>query len=69
MCVLHLAGPRSREVLSAIEPGLANLTFMRSRVCPDFGGVPGLNVDVLRVSFTGLQGFESVIMLAADVRC
>jgi len=58
ICVLHLAGPRSGELLCAIDPRAQGLPFMRARPLDDFGGDVGLHTQVFRVSFTGEMGYE-----------
>ena len=58
-CVLHLCGPKSLALLSTIEARATDdLKFMTSRMIPNFGNVPGLDVQIFRVSFSGLVGFE-----------
>ena len=58
-CVLHICGPNSPALLSSIETRAnKDLKFMTSRVVSDFGNVPGLDVQIFRVSFSGLQGYE-----------
>lgn len=58
MCVLHLMGPESGNLLGAIEPRIDNLDFMRAREIKDFAGIRDANVSVFRLSFSGQMGYE-----------
>jgi len=58
-CVLHICGPNSPSLLSSIDSRANNnLEFMKSRNINNFGNIYNLNVQIFRVSFTGLQGYE-----------
>ncbi len=52
--ILHIAGPRSLALLSAIEPSIADVGFLK---CAELS-LLGVLARVIRVSFTGEQGFE-----------
>ena len=66
ICVLHLCGPKAPVLLNAIEPRAVTgdtteegkLKFMSARKINHFGGVADLEVNIFRVSFSGLQGYE-----------
>eukprot|EP00515_Schizochytrium_aggregatum_P017301 CAMPEP_0202098848 /NCGR_PEP_ID=MMETSP0965-20130614/2104_1 /ASSEMBLY_ACC=CAM_ASM_000507 /TAXON_ID=4773 /ORGANISM="Schizochytrium aggregatum, Strain ATCC28209" /LENGTH=869 /DNA_ID=CAMNT_0048667351 /DNA_START=74 /DNA_END=2683 /DNA_ORIENTATION=+ len=58
VCVLHVCGPDSGRLLTAVEPRLSSLGFMRARPVRDFAGEQGLDIQAFRVSFTGELGFE-----------
>eukprot|EP00501_MAST-03F_sp_TOSAG23-6_P002006 GSMAST32.ASY1.ANO1.2091.1 assembled CDS len=52
--ILHLAGPKSRELLGAISPAVLDIPFMNMKSLE----IAGQLVNVFRVSFSGLVGFE-----------
>jgi len=53
--ILHVAGPLSLDLMTAICPAVADVGFLKMKEL-DVCGVP--NVKVMRVSFTGELGFE-----------
>ena len=69
ICVVHLCGPNSPTVLSTVEPrAVEQLGFLKSKTIENFGNVDGLTVDVFRVSFSGLQGFELHVSSESSVQ-
>jgi dimethylglycine dehydrogenase len=58
ICVLHLLGPDSGNLLGAVESRISGLSFMRSRQIDDFAGLKGVTATVIRVSFSGEMGYE-----------
>ena len=64
--LLALQGPKAVEVLEAIVPGVAELTFMQGNVfdAPDFGG----SLWISRSGYTGEDGFEISLPAASAQR-
>mmetsp|Transcript_17250 Transcript_17250/g.19620 ORF Transcript_17250/g.19620 Transcript_17250/m.19620 type:complete len:842 (+) Transcript_17250:84-2609(+) len=58
ICVLHVAGPKSKALLSGIDERISAVPFMHGRDLQNLAGVEGADARVFRVSFTGEQGFE-----------
>ena len=58
ICVLHIAGARSKELISALDERVADLPFMHGRNVKGFGGNEGFDLVAFRVSFSGEQGYE-----------
>lgn len=52
--ILHIAGPRCRDVVEALCPTAVELPFMAMAPLT----VAGKEVDVFRISFTGCPGYE-----------
>jgi aminomethyltransferase len=61
--LLALQGPKAVEVLEAIVPGVAQLTFMEGNAfhAPDFGG----SLWISRSGYTGEDGFEISVPASA----
>ena len=55
--VIHVAGPRSKDVVDALEPAAADVGFLKSKTIDNFAGL-GFSVNLFRVSFTGCVGYE-----------
>ena len=55
--VLHLAGPKSSQLLEIIEPRSQDLKFLHRLEIPNFAN-SDITVDLFKVSFTGCLGYE-----------
>ena len=55
--VLHLAGPKSKQLLEIIEPRSKDLKFLHRLEIENFAN-SNTTVDLFKVSFTGCLGYE-----------
>mmetsp|Transcript_9440 Transcript_9440/g.11752 ORF Transcript_9440/g.11752 Transcript_9440/m.11752 type:complete len:232 (+) Transcript_9440:3-698(+) len=58
ICVLHVAGPKSKQLVTGIDERVEDLPFMHGRDLKNFGGVDKADLRIFRVSFSGELGFE-----------
>jgi dimethylglycine dehydrogenase len=55
--ILHIAGPKSKELLSNIDSRINDISFMKMKEINNFG-LSNLNLNIFKLSFTGLEGYE-----------
>lgn len=55
--ILHIAGPNSTELLSNIDSRINDISFMKMKHIDNFG-LSDLNLNIFKLSFTGLDGYE-----------
>ena len=55
--ILHIAGPKSKELLSNIDSRINDISFMKMKQINNFGS-SNLNLNIFKLSFTGLDGYE-----------
>lgn len=55
--ILHIAGPNSKELLTHIDSRINEISFMKMKHINNFG-LSRLNLNIFKLSFTGLEGYE-----------